>query len=67
MMKVQKEAKRNNKKKSSIQECSENTYTDILGKRSQNETSVDVLESEESSHLNTNESHLDPNDRRERR
>ena len=67
MMRSHKETKACSRKKSSPNDSSEITYTDILGKRCINETSVDELESEESSMQNTNESHLDSNDRRERR
>ena len=56
MMKALKDSKGSNRRKSTTHESSEVTYTEVLGKRSQNETSVDILESEESSIQNTNES-----------
>ena len=58
MMKTHKEAATNaTRKKSSVNENSEVTYTQMLGKRSHSETSEDVLESYDSSRQNTNESH----------
>lgn len=56
MMRTQKEAKCTNRKKSSKDETSEETLSDMLGKRSHTETEVDLLDSEESSRLNSNDS-----------
>jgi hypothetical protein len=65
MMRTHKDAKATAKKKTSTIESSHEDSTDVLGKRSHPESSVDNFDSDDLS--NPNDSHHDGNDRRERR